>query len=84
MHNGHTPDMQRTRNGHVPDRTDVERTSNGHLTRAYRIKRMNKVYGKIKGDNNNTCKSHIYSKCFSVTGFDLFFKIPSKGSVWPE
>ena len=36
---------------------------------------MNKIYGKIKGDNNNTCKSHKYSKCFCVTGFGLFFKI---------
>ena len=29
MPNGHTPDMQRTRNGNVQDRTDVERTFNG-------------------------------------------------------
>ena len=31
MHNGHTPDMQRTRNENVPDRTDVERSSNGRV-----------------------------------------------------
>ena len=27
MHNGHTPDKPRTRNGNVPHRTDIERTN---------------------------------------------------------
>ena len=45
---------------------------------------MDKIYGKIKGDNNKTCKSHKYSKCFCVTGFGLFFKIPPKSSVCPK
>ena len=32
MHNGHATDMQRTRNGNVPDRTDVKRTPNGSVS----------------------------------------------------